>query len=234
MIFANVKEITIPEGTVKEIYSGNILLWSASRIPTEYQEVEYIRAASNQGAYLNLGFAFDTKATIYLNQYITSSSVSYIFGAAENSGKLRCCFSNPYTNGAGCGTFYGSSGSYFIGIEAKYVLNSVNEYILTVENKKLQTYNKTNDYLSTNDQQGAYTMTNNLYLFAQNYNGTMRYGSGTRQIHYFAYYDKNNDLICELIPCYRKSDGVIGMYDTARNIFLTNAGTGTFTKGADV
>lgn len=45
----------------------------------------------------------------------------------------------------------------------------------------------------------------------------------------------------QLIPCYRKSDGVIGMYDLCGSIctltgtpFYINAGTGTFTTGADV
>lgn len=36
------------------------------------------------------------------------------------------------------------------------------------------------------------------------------------------------------IPCYRKSDNVIGLYDIVNKIFYTNAGTGTFTKGSDV
>lgn len=36
------------------------------------------------------------------------------------------------------------------------------------------------------------------------------------------------------IPCYRKNDGEIGVFDTENSVFYTNAGTGTFTKGADV
>lgn len=39
---------------------------------------------------------------------------------------------------------------------------------------------------------------------------------------------------CDLVPCYRKADGEIGMFDLVSKTFLTNAGTGTFTKGADV
>lgn len=37
-----------------------------------------------------------------------------------------------------------------------------------------------------------------------------------------------------LIPCYRKSDNEIGMYDTVSGTFYTNQGTGTFLKGNDV
>ena len=43
-----------------------------------------------------------------------------------------------------------------------------------------------------------------------------------------------SDGIIDLVPCYRKSDGEIGMYDLVSNTFFTNQGTGTFLKGADV
>jgi hypothetical protein len=76
-------------------------------------------------------------------------------------------------------------------------------------------------------------MTAELYLFAQNYNGSPRFGD-ERRISYFQYTDKTGTLVCDLIPCYRKSDGVIGMYDLVRGLFLTNAGSGSFTKGANV
>ena len=41
-------------------------------------------------------------------------------------------------------------------------------------------------------------------------------------------------LIKNMFPCYRKSDGVIGMYDTVQKQFQINAGTGSFIKGANV
>ena len=40
--------------------------------------------------------------------------------------------------------------------------------------------------------------------------------------------------IRNFVPCYRKSDNVIGLYDTVEGVFYTNAGTGSFTKGVDV
>lgn len=41
----------------------------------------------------------------------------------------------------------------------------------------------------------------------------------------------NNILIRDLVPCYRKSDNVIGMFDLVNNVFYMNAGSGTFLKG---
>lgn len=43
-----------------------------------------------------------------------------------------------------------------------------------------------------------------------------------------------DNKVHELIPCYRKSDGVIGLYDNAGGKFYTNEGTGSFVKGPDV
>lgn len=51
---------------------------------------------------------------------------------------------------------------------------------------------------------------------------------------YSASYYADGELTCDLMPCYRKADGVIGMYDRVHGKFYTNAGTGTFVKGADV
>lgn len=53
------------------------------------------------------------------------------------------------------------------------------------------------------------------------------------QVYYFQFY-RNGKQIGNFIPCYRKSDGEIGMYDTVTKAFFTNNGSGTFTKGADL
>lgn len=47
------------------------------------------------------------------------------------------------------------------------------------------------------------------------------------------YYDSTDTLVRDLVPCYRKSDGVIWMYDLVTNTFYTNQWTWTFTKWAD-
>ena len=44
----------------------------------------------------------------------------------------------------------------------------------------------------------------------------------------------NGELIRNLIPCYSKSDKVVGMYDIVNDVFYTNAGTGAFIVGPDI
>ena len=42
---------------------------------------------------------------------------------------------------------------------------------------------------------------------------------------------KGNILLRNFVPCYRKSDNVVGMYDTVKGEFYTNSGTGQFLAG---
>jgi hypothetical protein len=51
---------------------------------------------------------------------------------------------------------------------------------------------------------------------------------------YSARCSKGFDVVREYIPCYRKSDGVIGLYEKLTGTFWENVGTGAFTKGADI
>lgn len=44
----------------------------------------------------------------------------------------------------------------------------------------------------------------------------------------------NTTLQRNFVPCYRISDGEIGVYDTVSNTFFTNAGSGSFLRGPDV
>ena len=67
----------------------------------------------------------------------------------------------------------------------------------------------------------------NLVLFAVNANGSISEHSKTK-----LYYTKiwlNSVLTRNFIPCKRKSDNVIGLYDMVSRQFFTNSGTGDFT-----
>lgn len=52
---------------------------------------------------------------------------------------------------------------------------------------------------------------------------------------YSARCSRGHEVVRDYIPCYRKSDGVVGLYEKITGQFLINASsTGAFTKGADV
>jgi hypothetical protein len=82
--------------------------------------------------------------------------------------------------------------------------------------------------LSTN----TFQTPSNITIFALNRNwSVMEYS--TYKLHYLKIRD-NWTLVRNFIPCYRKSDWVIWLYDLANNQFYTNSWTGTFSKGNDV
>lgn len=230
MNFANVKSITIPEGSVKKITAGGVVLWEkiTSRLPSEYQEVEYIQDPSGTDAHIDLGFSFVEGATIYINYIIEGSTSAQLFGAAENSGKLRCMI----THGNNV-EFFGSNRSSYIILRFSRETRGEFDFRYQLKKGALQVEDLLTSEILTNTTQAEYTMTNELCLFGQNYNGTKRF-NGTIKLKSFSYYNKDDVLICDLVPCYRKSDGVIGIYDIVRKTFLTNAGSGSFIKGADV
>lgn len=54
------------------------------------------------------------------------------------------------------------------------------------------------------------------------------------KLYKFTMADANGNLIRNFVPCYRKSDSVVGLYDPVSSTFFTNAGTGSFTAGPEV
>lgn len=74
--------------------------------------------------------------------------------------------------------------------------------------------------------------TDDYKLFNISADASAQYGCACKLYGLTIYhYDKK---VHELIPCYRKSDGVIGLYDVAEGKFYTNEGSGNFAKGPDM
>lgn len=72
-----------------------------------------------------------------------------------------------------------------------------------------------------------------MALFAVNTGGAVDSRKASAKMYFCQIWD-NGTLVRNFIPCYRKSDNVIGVFDAKNGIFYTNGGTGTFGKGANV
>lgn len=71
-------------------------------------------------------------------------------------------------------------------------------------------------------------------LFAcNNYDGTVQIRNCQMKLYGCKLYN-NWTLVRDFIPCYRKSDSVIWLYDRVNNSFYTNSWTWTFTKWGDI
>ena len=200
------------------------------KLPTIYQQVKYISATSNNGAYIDLGIQYANGCTLEIGWVYTGNSLQ-LFGATADSGKYRCLLSAHF-NGVGM-SYYGTINNNF-----SYIQYPPNDTTVGKVMNQRAVYNS-NGYiedLDTGEKKNFniqdYSVSNNLFLLGQNYNGNYR-GNGLKQITYFKYADKNGTMLRDMIPCYRKSDNVIGMFDLVSQTFFTNAGTGVFTVGED-
>ena len=238
MIFENVQKLVIPEGEVVLISHGNTVLWKRPGLPLAYQRVEYIQSDGNQ--YFDTGvnastypdgirYVFRGNTTKY-----QSTSTIYWFGALANGRRSG----NAFTNNGNFGMFFGGSGGVFyamtqpsagkdIELIAQGTPRSSNDCIVTLNGTQISR----NGTLTDSEMPNANIYFLTAYGTSASNTANMKYYG---KIYSFTMDDVDGNPIRNFIPCYRKSDGVIGLYDTVGGMFYTNKGTGSFTKGADI
>ncbi len=187
-------------------------------LPNEYQQAEYIESTGEQ----------------YINTLIVPSSYTGMKLEFSNLSRLSSSFNfcgcrttdNRFVFGYGNGkTAYGYNGSYITDIafpqeKATFSLNYFNDRYFVYKNYFFSLDRSLNEKLPE------------IYLFAQKSSA-----STPQKLSYKCYsfeITENEKLVLKFIPCYRKADGVIGMFDVVSRNFFVNSGTGTFLKGEDV
>lgn len=193
------------------------------RLPSEFQEVEWILASN--GAYIDTGistmngvvstFDFSLESTDF--QY-TRSFVMLNFGGSygqffgKNSYSSLLGLNNSTGQFSNALSFYLSRQNLVIAwdeIHTVATLNgseSISHTRASAANHRTLTIGS-----SVNNVDSILTLPTRFYNFKNTGNANQNF-----------------------IPCYRKADGVIGMYELITKTFFTNSGSGSFTKGADV
>ena len=191
-----------------------------SRLPSAFQEVEYIESSGTQ--YIDTDVNVNNNLRVVSRFNVTQNADNCIFGGRLSTNDSQFCFlklpSNPYE----FRTDYGNTTGYKFG-------GNVNTWYKIDKDKNI-TY--LDDQVIHTDNVQTFNTNIPLYIFARNTNGTIN-AYAYLQIAYLQIYD-NGTLVRDFIPCYRKSDNEIGLYDLVNGVFYTNAGTGTFTKGGNV
>lgn len=199
--------------------AGGEINGKQQNIPQEFQEVEYIESDGNQ--YIDTGIKgnLDSKAELDFALTSTDQNPKSVFG--DRSGN--------------------NVQAFFIGIDNDYIYAQLDNVARTViQNPPVDLLRHTislskNGYYYDGELKATYssptnfTSNNNLYIFVagDNLSSKTSYKLYSCKIY-------NNTLIRDFVPCYRKADNVIGLYDKVNGVFYTNAGTGTFLKGNDV
>lgn len=199
--------------------NGNVV-YKKSLLPIEYQQVEYIEGTGTQ--YFEIDY-IATGDTVSQGKYqITNiNSGKMLFGCRQSSSQ------NFYGFNWGGGLPYKYYNSYMSGVLTS---KNIDGDVHTFKKDKGNLYR--DDVLINSISYKSFTTPYNMVIFGANTAGTIGLQSEAR-IFNLQFYD-DDVLRIDLIPCYRKSDGEIGMYDLCNNTFYTNDGTGVFLKGNDV
>ena len=180
---------------------------NVSRLPSEYQEVEYIESDGNQ--YINSNISCDQNSKVEV-EFSSSATACGVLGSQANAIGLTLNFSNDSSTRWGTYALFG----YTSCLDGdRHIIEFSRDGLY--DNKTL-----------------AWTPTQNTFTTGDIWVGKIN-GAGTsnQKKIYYAKIWNNNTLVRDFIPCYRKSDNVIGLYDLVNNQFYTNAGTGTFIIG---
>lgn len=212
--------------TPYESYQGTTIPFSWKRLPDEYQEVEYIESTGTQAILTDIPCQLPIKTDIDI--MFTQRNDSYFCGTRY--GDVRICSGGNYQNNVqwAFGTYKLKSG---VALNTRYSLSTFldnGNQSIAIDGNTIGTYEYT---LSESE---VASMNGNLALFAMWINNSQTFGQYAKTKCYGVKISNNNNLLGNFIPCYRKSDNEIGIYDTVSQTFYTNQGTGTFLKGNDV
>ena len=224
----NTKIVKLYKGSTQIVkrYKGTDLIYSASRLPAEFQEVEYIESSGTQ--YIDSGVDGNNNSGVDMTFAFTyvGGSYGYALGGLV-SGSYR--FAPLFYDATNAGKFLFSDSISF---------SALNEYGDADTNKHYLSFNYPNrniiyDNVLIKQTAGTFTNTtgNSIYLFARNFSGASL--KVYMKLYSCKIYD-NSVLIRDFVPCYRKADNVAGLYDLVNGVFYTNAGTGTFIVGGNV
>lgn len=197
-----------------------------SRLPSEYQEVEYVESTGTQYIQTDVipsnDLGFD--CIFYTKSYISGTVGQYgcIFGGRNSSGHNDYQLTTYTEDAKDGGHRYGSRAMAQAGITRLQKCKASRRYLEFTnckgEKLQLKAYNWNAPIPIT-----LFLLRNNEYQ--------VQGGLGCR-IYVMKFYD-GDELIRNYIPCIRKSDNVVGMFEYVTGQFLTTP-VGTLTAGREV
>ena len=220
--FSFVKSIMIPEGNVKKIEIDGITVWekSTNRLPNEYQEVEYIESTGTQ--YIDTGIIGKNGIRILAKMGWRTLS-NQLFGSRKDTGSTRFFV-----------TYYGSRIDFGYGGDVLTDVFPQTGQIYEIDfDVTGSQYNFGVDGTYKTGRTAELDTECNVFIFGSNRPFTTNQLSKSI-FKSMTITNANGETLRDFIPCYRKSDEEIGLYDTVSKSFFVNSGTGTFTKGQNI
>ncbi len=196
----------------------------AATLPAGYTELQYLEF-DNQ-SYLNTGIIPEKTQKIELKARLVTDDSS-LFGAGQNTNNRTQLY--MYQNYISLRAWSGSTPIAKI----PYTRNQIYDIAVDFTNGILTMDNNSVSFAIPS----AMDITSPIYINVDNVSGNLSGGIGANAYYSFKVWNSGN-LIQNLVPARRDSDGVVGMYDlmdsNPATAFHTNAGTGTFVAGPAV
>ena len=234
---------TLAEGTstITVLYGGKTATFTVlvthketHNLPSEYQEVEWVANSKNSLGILTGDFklpsAFRLEARVQLNGWNTGASYGNV-AAVFQPGATTYGYELAYKKEDD--TIVSFLGTQSIvtpsDIDAELIVGTV------CDGTNEQAYMVVNDervYGASVSASRNYTG-NYLGIF---YGGNSALNQFVGKLWILTVYDSSDEIIAQFVPCYRKSDNRIGLYDTVSDGFYykVNNTNAVMTKGADV
>ena len=173
-------------------------------LPFEYQQLEYIETTGTE--WINTNYIPNSNTTIELK----------VAGMTKKHAALYCARTTQTLESFTAFLLYGTDlrvdfgtsqtqiGTYEIGVPYIYKHNKRNVYV-------------NNEFLATVPNE-IFNAKYNMYLLASHVSEDVAANIGDTRLYYVKIWD-NDTLVRDFIPCYRKSDGDVGLYDLVNNEF---------------
>lgn len=223
--------LTVGTSTITVSYNGktttfDVVVTESPFLPTAYQQVEYIANPSN--AYFVTNIAVPLGYKLHAKAFWTEkgSAGQSVCGGVNNNFNRSLFFYSATDDRVGC--WYGHTNNF---VEVLgYTSEPVEvETVMTSSNISINAKNSRSENAKTTHAQA--TKTNQLEVFRTS---ELAPGNFVGRIYFIEVLDTEDIATAKLIPCYRKEDGVVGMYDVVNNTFYSSANSTAFTKGGNV
>ena len=238
--------LTVGTSTITVSYQGKTTTFSVTvseePIPSDYQQVEYLEAtqtSATSGGYFNTDVNSPEHTTL---QFVagfmpsgtqpTGNTAQYIIGTRQtdtgNTNNVGFTIQISGTMDA-IGSFSGNPGAYI----SQATINKRFDVTATWTAAGLTVSDGETTVTEEYATRGCVGYP--ICVFGLKKAANTQYTNTFNGRVYYAKAYADGELIVDMVPCYRKSDNVIGMYNKATGSFITASGSAAvFTAGPDV
>lgn len=232
--FLNAKSIVTPRGEVAKITNaqGDVLWEKVSADFRElYQRVEYVKTSGgSSGGWFLTDFIPNNTSGMELSFSVPSFSDVATMGTRTSASNTRCYIFYPRTTSVGY-IGWNTAQSWSVTTAANTMYTTRMNWLAS---KKAVILKADGSTLATKSMSGTLVQQVAPIAICRYNNATSTPSGGRAMSVYGARFSQGSEIVREYIPCYRKSDGEIGLYETFTGQFVPSQVSGGFTKGPDI